>query len=317
MNKQQRFVNRLVKIFTLAVASLAMASCAEEVEHTPGIEWGYTEYYDSSIFGDYEPHIMTRTLSFDLNSDADSLLGGEGRMRFEVVGRNAQGEDIDLEHIKLYVNDEYRPDNTFSLTAAEADTVKLGFEFLGGAAEGSHTLHLNYLGVENSAISDRIYPLNITRNALDAGIVLIKRDVANPGNVTAQLVGLIIIAALLFWILIGRFLLVKRVKGATRLGITIHERGLNVLPKIAGCKKVVLTSKRKRQGFLGRLFTAKIHYEVNEAWTTDIEFVPATRGAIRMLPNKDFTCNSVYLTRGNNYVLKNKATNECTELRLQ
>ncbi len=311
-------MNRLIKIFALAVASLTVVSCADEAEHTPGIEWGYTEYYESSIFSDYEPHIMSRTLSFNLNSDAaDELLGAEGRMRFEVVGRDAEGRRVDVEHIKLYVNDEYRSDNTFSLSAAEADTVKLGFEFLGGAAEGSHTLYLNYLGVENAALDARMYPLTITRNVLDSGIVIIKQDVANPGNVIAQLIGLIILAAIIFWILIGRFLFIKRVKGATRLGITIHERGLNSFPNIAGCKRVVLTSKRKRQGLLGRLFTAKIHYEVNEAWTTDIEFVPATRGSLRMLPNKEFSCNSVYITKDNNYVLKNKTTNECTELRLQ
>ena len=307
-------VNRIFGLFAIGVMALLTTSCSEE-KHTQGREWGFTEYYESSLFGEYEPVVMSHSVAFELNQDARELLGNTGRICFEVVGRDANGNDVALEGIKVYVNDELREDNCFELSREQADSVKLGFEFEGTAAEGTHKLYLKSCGYRGVPASDAsLYPLNITSNALESGIVLIKYDVRNPGNLVAQFVGLAIIALLLLWILIIRYLVYSRIKGVSRMTLLCKSAGYQAMPKIAGCRRVVLTSKAQKQGFLNRLFTAKIHYEVNPLWTSDIVFVPSSKGQVRMLPNADYICTTPILVKGVNGELKNIATGQTIDI---
>ena len=306
----------------MAVVVVATTSC-KKTKAPAGENWGYTEYYEGSFIKEYKPVIMTRTLSFDLNIDAATMLINGGEVQFQISSSKDCYEAP--QNIRTYFNGELCKDNYFVVQPQDkADgmtiTGDLGLEFDGAAAEGEHTLYLRYCGcVFNGPTfeGERVYTSEMDVEiigALEDGIIIKKKDIANPGHV---LLGWIlgIIATLLFvWIAFLRRIFYPRI--GRNLQIVGDEVGCKTI-QAKGCYRVVFTNTYKKQNILHRIFVGKILYEDHPWWASDVTFTGnAPKNKVQMICRGVIYCDARYLQPNNEYEICNSDTKEKVSLRI-
>lgn len=311
-----------IKIFC-AIALVSLLSCQKE-EPVKGADWGYTEYYESSIFKKYNPVRMEKTLRFDLNNDADTLLRGDRALTFYLSSDKKSLKP--LKGVKVFVDGKPCKDGIITINSATADEqkaqpsvvrIKLGLEFTGEATDGKHTLYLINGKVQNSErfIQYR-NDIEVVMGILDDGILIEKKTIANPGNVIASWTLIIVLALLLVWIVFLRPILFTRISIA-KLQIQGPGAFMGMFP-IKGCIKVVLTSKKMKQSFLHHLFVGKIKYITSDVVPLpDVTFEPRDRKSLRIRTKDDFSCDATILEKHNTYKLTNMKTKEQATISLQ
>lgn len=304
------------KIFyrTAIIVALIVSTvgCANK-EQPKGESWGYTEYFESSIFKSYEPNIMSGELEFNLNPDAQNMFRKGGSLQFQIS--TDPSKFVAPEGVIVYYNGTKSEDATFTLVIEKAQDViccDLGFEFEGSAQEGVHQLYILYSRCQTNTnevelqIGDHIesVPINpneeLTVDILEAGGLYIeKKNIKNPGNVIFVWSVIGVVALFVLSIIVSRMMHAR--VGVSRIIVTgEYLKQINV----RGYRKVVLTSTRKKQGFMNKLFTGTILYEVHPSWKEDVVFVPRNRKSVRMLGNKTYMCSSMYLMRNQTYTLQ-------------
>lgn len=304
------------------IALFSFVSCQKE-QPIKGVGWGYTEYYESSIFKKYDPVRMEKTLCFELNNDADTLLRGDRNLTFHLSSDNKSLKP--LKGVRVYVDGEPCKDGIITIKSttdsdqkAQSSEVKivLGLEFLDEATDGKHILYLLGGEIANcEEFNQYAGNIGVDMGVLDEGIVIEKKTIANPGNVVASWILIIILALLLVWIIFLRPILFTRISIA-RLQIQGPGAFMGMFP-IKGCIKVVLTSKKVKQNFLHHLFVGKIKYITNDVWISDVTFEPRDRKSLRIRTKDDFSCDATILEKHNTYKLTNMKTKEQATISLQ
>lgn len=305
-----KILNRIALLLIVALT----ISCSPKEEHTAGVEWGYTEYFPSSVLKKYEPVRMTKTLKFDLNSDAaDSLFRDNGYATFVVSNTSvADGDIVPATNVRVYQDGTLCPDG--EIKVGKNSEVKVGLEFIESTPEGRHMLYLRYKDFYSEMEGSEYVKLNVEMAALEEGIVIIKKDVTNSANdLCFTLIGLIIIA-LLLWICVIRPIMHK---GMSVSVINIIGEYQKVLPA-KGRYKIILTNKPQKQSLLKRIFVGRIDYEVNACWTSEISFEHRNNKSVRIHldPKGTFTCNEFSLERNGRYTLENTATKSKTTIQI-
>lgn len=300
--------------------------------------WGVTEYYSSVPLSEYEPVMMEQMLDFELNPDACKLFDGKGKVEFYVSSNKYRFEP--LEDIDLYFNgekcDDYRFVVDFSTvgdSSANYVTGTLGFQFAEGAAESSHEIYISYDEDLNKSVKEYNHSVNIdgTRHAVDlnkdlditvaevlasGGIVITKIEVMNPLVKSLMWILIVVVAVFILSIILCRMMTQKiQVSSITLVGESDYYKRLT----IKGYQKVVLTSKRKKQGFFNKLYKGAILYEVNEIWTSDVTFEPRNtrKKCLHISYNVNHhSCDASILERHNSYKLTDLATKKKTDIEL-
>lgn len=330
-------MNKIYKLVTLVTVAMFAIACEGEKE--VGSEWGHTEYYESSIFKEYKPVIMERTLQFSLTPDAQQMFSKGGSINFYISTHSEKNEPN--KDIVIYVNGQRQASNQFALTIEDATIednsyktgeniddieLNLGIEFLNTAAEGKHHLYLGACGSKNGGISFKNDKADIGKGPKEDikasdlqfqlgslnsdGFYVVKENVYNPADIAVfSTLGATIIIFVLS-IIISR-LINSRIK-IRRITITgDYHKQLS----INGYRKVVLTSKRKKQGFFSKLYTGTILYEVHPSWTSDITIEPRnSKSASLRYDATHYACDSRVIERNHNYVLVHIPTRQKIEI---
>lgn len=257
-------MRRIISIVVSALVAFALVGCQQK---STGADWGKTKYYRSSLLKKYEPVVMTRTLNFSLNEDAQDL--SNNTFEFKVYEKLPSEKMVEAEGIVVYKNGVVCADNILRVKGNEGD-VELGIEFTDAVAEGNHLYYLKEVSLGGL---DRIEYIK-----LGEGVIAKKVNIMNPAN-KWTMIGLI--ALLILYIIWIVFISRKHLKFAN-VYITYPGSTDEVRVSCKNCTKIILTNKPCKQNFLHTIFMVRSAIVVNECFTQDVTIHPARKGCIRV-----------------------------------
>ena len=124
---------------------------------------------------------------------------------------------------------------------------------------------------------------------------------------------ILIIAVLILWFLIIKHFVYPSIGVKT---IQISDPYFSKV-NVKGVRRVVFTNKKMEQGLLNRIFTGKILYKKNEAWTEPLAFeAGAKKKTLRVVRTKNYVFDpyTSMLKAPSDYVVEN--TNDGTKIKL-
>ena len=292
---------RHISVLLVSVCAL-LASCTT----TPsGIIWGETDFYHDFLGKKYEPVIMGRTLELQFNDYAREQMTDREQITFRLVEKDENGREVVPAGINLYKNGILCEDNRLAVSVAESD-IEVGFAFTEDASEGYHNV---YLRAESLAGLDRIDDTVIAN-----GIVIRKNNVHNPLAVLLFWTVIFIAASVIVWLLVIKPTIYPTFKvGQLRLQ---DPAPYSALCPLKHYRKVILTNRSTRQGFLNALFTGRIKYIVNAVWSSEVIFEPKDKNSVRIRPSKEYRTDALILRKNQEYTLENTATKAKTRIRI-
>lgn len=229
---------------------------------------GEAEWYDSFL---WSKAAKADTLVVDLEPDFNKEAKAAGSsVRMVVRSLDKDGNRKPLEKtVTVLWNGEAASNGEFEIdTNHEA---QLGLVFAPEASEGKHYFEI-------SAVAGGARHLDRINDDLPAEYVTTVRaeyDIdANPLKVFFIWMGIIIIAALLLWFCIIKYLLFPTIK-VKRMQIECAPILKN--PIVSGCRKVVFTSKRQQQNIFSRIFTGEIKYVKDDIFDSEWYITPGTK----------------------------------------
>lgn len=292
--------------------------------------WGSAECYEDFGFCKYEPVMMERELDIELNPDACKMFQGCGKVTFYVSESNERF--VAPEGVALYYEGEKCEDYYFDVDLSDIRDngttqhlyLNIGLQFTDATNIEEYILYFGFepKGMKYASEVDveegvshpvEVSDLNVEFISIATdGIVLEKEVVMNPFKKILIWTLIIIVSVLLLSIIFSR-LLTPTVK-VSRISITgAYHKQLTV----RGYSMVVLTSTRKKQSFLNRLYKGKILYEVHPTWHSDVTISPRNNKSVTMRYDANsYSCNSRVLEKGGTYTLNDLKERTKIEIRV-
>jgi len=257
--------------------------------------WGKASHYNKFLFwGANEQGKITHTFSPSFSPEA---IRANAIARFRVVDTDG--------HNDFDVTVNGKSTNVIELRAADNNKpVEITITFNENAKSGKRHLALK---AQNCSNLDRIQEAR-PANAFEFPFTVKYSLNWNPLKTILMWLGIALLGALLLWFLVLKQMLYSYIKvGALRISEPYFSQR-----RISGARRVVLTSKAQKQGVLNRIFTGRIIYEVNPAWTSTVVLEAASKGNVKMRSNKDYTIDpyASTLNKQNEYELTNVHTNQ-------
>jgi hypothetical protein len=240
--------------------------------------WGEINYYDDCLFKKFEAEIMEKTLDFEFNEDAVTLLGNNV-IEFELIKKDDKGNYTAADNIHVYVDGEKCENNIIKITP-RTKSITLGLTFANPkeAKEGHHAFNLK---VKDPGGLTRIDNIEITNRsqffALSYEWVIKKNNIMNP----RATILFFLLTGLTVLILLWKFVIVlsKQTFKIPRIEIKYPDSEMaSERKKIKGCVKVVCTNKVIRQSSVCRFFAGKILYVKNVFFTEPVTVLPKNKG---------------------------------------
>lgn len=263
----------MIKTAHVLLSTILLISCNKTAENPDKVFWGKTDFYTNFLSKKYVPVVMTQTLEFEFNEDAQHLLTND--IVFEPVEKDKADKFIPAKGVNLYKNGKLCANNLLTITPNEKEA-EIGIEFTKEAEEGNHIL---YLRVKNTGGLDRIDNTDLT-SANDMILmhewIVKKNDVHNPLAVMVfwGLVG--IAGGLLLWRIVIRQL-VNPHFAINKIEITATPDFWTLL-KIRGCYKIVCSNRTKNQPFLHKFFVGDIRFIIHDFFIEDVALFPKKFG---------------------------------------
>lgn len=294
----------------VGLAALTMVGCKKE---NKAMLWGKTQCYDTFLWVHHTPDTLKQTLCFDFNGDAKDFM--TENLQLGVFEKNDRGEFVRMDENKaeVFANGQKADRNIISVPPT-CQEMEVGIVF---NQDAENKTHYWYIRPINDGGLDRINDKEPAQMADDAimEMRLQKEQVMNPLAEGLLIFLLAVAAALLIWLLVLKHLFYPTFK-VNRLELIGPEPYLNTI-KLKHYRKVVLTSKQKRQNGWNRLFTGEIKYSINPLWTADVEFEPKDKRSIRIRPDRStYITDARIMKRDVEYTLENTSTQAKTKLKI-
>ena len=289
----------------LVMIMVGVAGCGGE-QRSGAYSWGKSTAYDNFLWSKYVPDTLCHAIGFEFNNDARQHMDKPLRLAlFERDENGGVGHKVESTEAELFVDGIRAENNEISVMPTTTE-VMLGIVFSPKAAAGVRYWYLRPVddgGLD--LINDRV-----VADYDDDAIMEISAKLSHKMNPLAQelLVALIVLVVLLVvWLLMLKPLLYPsfRVKRLSLIGPEPYSAML----QIKGCRRLVLTAKPCRQGWLNRLLTGEVKYCVNQMWTADVVFEPKDKRSIRIKPDRQtYMTDGMIMSIHEEYVLENLNT---------
>ncbi len=294
----------------IALAALTMVGCKKDHK---AMLWGKTQCYDNFLGVRHTPDTLKQTLCFDFNGDARDFM--TENLQLGIFKKNDQGEFVRLgeNEAEVFVNGEKAEGNIISVPPT-CQEMEVGIVFDKTAENKTHYWYIRPI---NDGGLDRINDKEPAQMAEDAimEMRLQKEHIMNPLAEGLLIFLLVVAAALLVWLLVLKHLFFPTFK-VNRLELIGPEPYLNTI-KLKHYRKVVLTSKQKRQSGWSRLFTGEIKYSINPLWTADVVFEPKDKRSIRVRPDRNtYITDARIMKRDEEYTLENTEKQTKTQMKI-
>ena len=309
-------------ILSLLIPAALFCACSEKedsVSGTPIAQWGRTRYYDDFAWKKWKPDTLKQALVFEFNEDAVKHM--EQPLELALYKKSSSGKMVRVKdnEIQLFVDGKVAANNVIKVLPNRDDeetAIEVGIVFDPSA---ENKIHHWFFKPINAGGLERINDLNPEQFGEESSslydIQAEKVKVPNPLATGTTILGIILLAALVFWLAVLQFIVYPRfsVKSLTLMG---PEPYLS-RKTIRRARQVVLTSKRPSQGLINQLFTGKIVYEVNELWTSDIVIIPRDKKSVRISQKRGYLTDANKLMLGQEYMIQNESTKTKTTIKIQ
>jgi hypothetical protein len=293
-----------VLIITLA---MMVFSCSET--NSPNeFFWGKMTCYDDFLWEKHKAEVMEKTLDFEFNEDAMTLLGNNV-IELELIKKDEKGNYVKADNIHVYVDGEKCKDNIIKITP-HPTSIRLGLQFSDpkNAKEGNHSYNLK---VKNHGGLTRIdnVDLSVAHNVtLEHEWVVKKENVMNPLRKTIRFIWIGLLVLVIVWIIFLKYIIIPVF---TFRNIEIKVRGISQVIRVKGYRKLICSDKKQKQSLLKILFAGKIKYFVDEFfYLQKIEFYPKNYGKKMVLKkhrlHKEFNIDCFFTMQGGNPIKINK-----------
>lgn len=297
---------------TIALLTIAcLVGCQDKQQSS--VLWGKADTYDDFLWKKHTPDTLKQTLCFDFNQDAKDYM--HKPLRLGVFKKEENNKFVQVPETEMELFADGKKVNGNALTVpASCEELEVGVVFNDKAENKVHYWYIK--PIDNGGLS-RIND-KPTDTAIENVIMEIrakKTHVMNPLAEGLLFFAIFLVSALLVWFLILKpiFFPVFKVKKVDLIG---PEPYINTI-QIKRYRKLILTSKNKKQSWVSQLFTGQIKYSVNSLWTADVEFVPKDKRSIRIRPDKsEYLTDARILKMNTEYTLENTNTHSKTIIKL-
>ena len=288
--------------YSILIMALCMlvTSCKDDT-----VSLGDVNYYPSFLWVDSNITPITKT--FNLEFSQDAKLDPNCFAEFQFVDNN--GEPIGTDEMQVSIDGKQLPDNKFRVNSDETSK-QLTFTFSPNAKPGKHQGYLRLIRHNLDRLDSQ--QLTVGQQVEAMQWTLHYQKSMNPLAKVLMWIGILILAALLLWFLLIRWMVYDYIKvGSIRITEPYFSQR-----KIKGARQLVFTNKPVKQSCLNKLFTGKIIYEINPVWTVPLFFEAASKGQVKMKHNQNYTIEpyDMVLKKQEEYTLINDSTKERIKL---
>jgi hypothetical protein len=294
-----------MKYFSFTVLIVAFGLLFSSCGDNKGVSLGEVKYYPSFLFSDSKIEPVTKT--FDLEFSQDAKLDRNCYAVFQFVDND--GNPVSTQEMQITVDGQVLKDNKFRVTSSDTEK-QLTFTFTPQAKKGKHQGYLKLVSHNLDRLDSQQLSAGDQVDAMQWTLYYNKS--MNPLAKVLMWIGIALLGLLALWFLLLRWIVYKYIKvGSLRITEPYYS-----LRRIKGARQVVFTNKATKQGFLNRLFTGRIIYDINPVWTTPVIFESSSNGEVRMRSSKNFTIDpfDLILKKQEEYTLINEDTKERIKL---
>ena len=286
----------------IAAFGFLFSSCGDDKSV---VSLGDVEYYPQFLLCDSITTPLTKT--FDLEFSQDAKLDKNCYAEFQFVD-NA-GNPVSTKVMQVSIDGQPLKDNKFRVTSNDTEK-QLTFTFSPDAKNGKHQGYLKLVSHNLDRLDAQQLSVGQQVDALQWTIHY--KKAMNPLAKVLMWLGILILAALVLWFLLIRWMVYDYIKvGSIRITEPYYSQR-----RIKGARQIVFTNKPSKQGFLNKLFTGKIIYEINPVWSTPVVFESASKGEVKMKNNNKYSIEpfDFKLKKQEEYTLTNEDTKEKIKL---
>lgn len=294
---------------------MLLVSCGKKTDDSNATaRWGKDNYYDKFLWKKHVPDTLYKTLAFDFNEDARNFM--EKPLRLGLFKKTDTGKMLPVmeNEMEVFVDGRKCPDNIIDVEP-DTELLKVSIVFNNDAENKVH--HWFFRAVDDGGL-ERINDMDPdTYNADNASLMDVeaeKHEVMNPLAEGFLLTTIFLIAALLVWLLALKAIFFPTFRvGKVQVQDPVPY---NSLKRVRGYRKMILTNKMPKQGFLNKIFAGKILYEVNELWTSPVVIEPKDKNSVRLRCPKDFMADARVLKKNQEYTIQNMTTSKKTKIKI-
>lgn len=290
------------KIILLLFISVFFIGCSNKEINLEGVNFETAEYYDNFLFVPAKSIPTSKKMEINFNdwakynnSHVTLLMYSQNEANTNPYYFGSESSPL----ISLYLNDKLCQNGEIKLNKESEKILDLRIEFSPEAEEGLYT---GFFVVMNSKI-DRINNIdNISNQSKIFEWSVRYNIVMNPLKLALLWVIVAIVLSLFIWFVFFRNLIYPKMRKGKIMINTPYTKSI----KIAGARKLVFTTKSKKQKTLHKIFAGKILYEKNPLWDSEIVFYPKDKRSLRIKTGVDYTVTPYTnrIIRGKSYEIQ-------------
>ncbi len=266
--------NIVASILVTVLAILSFSSCKEKFDVTNASNF-QTQTFKDFLWKKHDP----ATIEAVINTQFDECENLIEPLVLQLCDDDAKA--IPTTVAQLYVNGEKSEDNTIRIDPkSDVDETEIKIVLNESQEQETRTFTWNLQVVDNpglTKINDRAPGKDpwIT----DTQMNWQNKHVANPLRVGTDLSLTAILAIMVVWILLVQLVLIPKFKKTqiSKIFVEIDDRRKSILgygQSVIGAKEIILTSEKKSQKFIARLFLGKVVYVYIKGLPGNISLTP-------------------------------------------
>jgi hypothetical protein len=263
-----------------------MAFSCSETNSPNEFFWGKMTYYDDFCGKKHKAEVMEKTLDFEFNEDAMTLLGNN-IIELELIKKDENGNYVKADNIHVYVDGEKCEDNIIKITP-QTKSIRLGLQFADpkNAKEGNHSYNLK---VKNHGGLTRIdnVDLSVAHNVILAHEWVVKKEnIYNPLAVICFWALAVLAGSLFIWFMLIKPARYKHFK-ITRIRVSYGDKTREIMLS----KRYKAICNNKKEGSVSNIFKGKVQYHKNEFWKDDLIIKRKNKTEIEIVQNRAYSFN--------------------------
>lgn len=299
-----------IALYGALALTLILTSCKSEVLKF-GKYWGKQVAYSNFLGYNYVPDTLKQTIRFDMGEATKPItLGVFDTCNDEITGEERMTPVVDA--VELYANGKRCENHTFKIVPGQ-NAVELGVVFLPNAKERDYYWVLKVLDAGDAdMINDNLTSLKIP-------ILLTWKaeydTKMNPLALGLLLGGGTILALLLLWVLILKFIIFDRFKIKH---IIIEDNDSERRIMVREAISLTLSSKTQKQNILERVFVGKRLYYCDDFFSDgDVVVSPRNRKTVMLKVSDVYDIDQYTISKDDDdpSVIKN-SRNQKIEIRI-
>ena len=260
---------------------------------------GEAEWYDSCLFFDKKEQ---DTINIQLQNSWNELAKKyNSAIRFSV-----SCDKLKPEQYTLLLNGKEVPSTSFELTS-ESENDILSVIFADDTPDD--TYYFNIKATKSACHNlETINDEEITTAAYENTLRL-EYDVCwNPLKTFIFWFLLILAALTILWFFLLRPMMISRFKIGSIMVTDPYFSNI----RIHRARRLIFTSKQKKDNIVWRILLGKTIYSINPVWTDDLEVIPGLKKGVKAITKGKYTIDpyAANLQSGNDYTITHNDTNE-------